>query len=62
MLIRLQTVLRTMHKVIFLTSIQHQAELYSRIDSTKSPASGACNVSALKPVSQVGSVREVVCA
>jgi hypothetical protein len=35
--------------------------VYGRINSTKSPASDACNVSELRLMSKVGRVREVVC-
>jgi hypothetical protein len=36
--------------------------VFSGINPTKSPASGAGNVSDLSPTSRVGRVREVVCA
>jgi len=52
----------TKHRVCHISDSQHSTHVYSWKNYTKSPASGAGNVSEPRLMSQVKTVRETVCA
>ena len=54
--------MKELRRFVGVRSLLRSVRMYSRSNSTKSPASSACNVSETRLMQPVGRVREVVCA